>query len=745
VQVTMTTVMKTENDSQDKVQQEPSMVTGTKDVEMGSEEDMEAKLRERLKAKTKSAKEETEAKLRERLKAKTKGRKERMEQDSASSSVNSKDPGSRPHDRRSSRDRGGPYPPRRGSGGSGDYRDDYRAGSGPPPPGGPAYGNGHPNRYGGNYPPGPGGPPPPHWRGPPSSSRGGPPGPPRYHSPRDEDDFGRRRPPGAPGTGADRAPRSRSRSRSRSHSDASGSSASSSSSIDSRRRDRSRSRSRSRDRDRTHSSRRRSRSSSRSASSRSSYSDSDDSRSSSSDGSRSVAAKGTSGAGTKSKATTKEDVYTKDQRTVFVNQLVMRATERDLRKYFRKMDCKVNDVIFLHDKRSGRHKGCAYVELGKMEDVIKAVALSGEAPDFQRFPILVKASEAEKNYVAKEAASGVTTASQAALAAMQTGVPVKAAPMVGPDGKLIESQKVYVGSLSPSVSQEHLFALFSPFGQLERVVVQMDPSTGVSKGFAFLSFRDPKEANLAIQTMAGQILAGRPMKTGWANQVSSIPGVETVTSGEFPADASERTTRAYQVLAQLTNGAPVPAAATTATQAAVQQLVMGQSQSAAPAMPAAAGIPRVGTVAEARASLAAGNATATQGPPTMLAQPQVWAATTAAAAAAMPTAAAMVDATKVGNAESPTKNVLVHNMYNKDEETDPGWEEEIRLEFQEESAKFGKIVKVTVMFKEPGGKIYASFDSIQGAQSCTSSLAGRWFDKRQLRVEFVKDEELPSE
>jgi hypothetical protein len=41
--------------------------------------------------------------------------------------------------------------------------------------------------------------------------------------------------------------------------------------------------------------------------------------------------------------------------------------------------------------------------------------------------------------------------------------------------------------------------------------------------------------------MAGQVLAGRPIENGWANQVSSIPGVETVTSGEFPAD--ERTTR----------------------------------------------------------------------------------------------------------------------------------------------------------------------------------------------------------
>jgi len=83
-------------------------------------------------------------------------------------------------------------------------------------------------------------------------------------------------------------------------------------------------------------------------------------------------------------------------------------------------------------------------------------------------------------------------------------------------------------------------------------------------------------------------------------------------------------------------------------------------------------------------------------------------------------------------------------MFDKDQETEPGWENEIREEFEEECTKFGKILTVTVMSKEPGGKIYAAFDSVEGAQKCASSLAGRWFDKRQLRVEFVPDDELPS-
>jgi hypothetical protein len=93
----------------------------------------------------------------------------------------------------------------------------------------------------------------------------------------------------------------------------------------------------------------------------------------------------------------------------------------------------------------------------------------------------------------------------------------------------ILTPKINVGNLDPSVSQEHLFALFNPFGQLEQGSLQKQ-ANGISKGFAFLQFRDPKEVNLALQTMAGQSLAGRPLKTGWKNQVSSNPSIEVVTS-----------------------------------------------------------------------------------------------------------------------------------------------------------------------------------------------------------------------
>ena len=106
---------------------------------------------------------------------------------------------------------------------------------------------------------------------------------------------------------------------------------------------------------------------------------------------------------------------------------------------------------------------------------------------------------------------------------------------------------------------------------------------------------------------------------------------------------------------------------------------------------------------------------------------------------ATPTAASTIveDAKVVGRSDQPTQHILVHNMFNKDEETDPGWENDIKLDFEEECAQYGKITCVVVMSKDPGGMIYASFDSVDGATNCAQNLAGRWFDKRQLRVEYV--------
>lgn len=486
-------------------------------------------------------------------------------------------------------------------------------------------------------------------------------------------------------------------------------------------------------------SRSRSRGRSRSRSSSRSYSSSDDdsrSRSRSAD-SRSSRSRSGSVSSSASAPDYQEDpeayALTKDQRTVFVSQLVMRTDERDIRRFFRrKIGVKVNDVALLRDKRTGRHKGFCYVELARLEDVGKAVAMNNQAPDFQRFPILIKASEAEKNYSVPSA--GALTA--AMVGAKSSGP--------GPNGKIQEAQKAYVGNLDPSVTQEHIYSLFSCFGSLNKVMLQTDPLTNLSKGFCFLSYRDAKDANLAIQTMSGQTLMGRPLKTGWANHsTTTSPNIEVVTSIEFPDDAPDKIQNAHLALAQLagtglTNVAPIvpPSDVANAAEAAINA-ALGLPVTAAATAAAPVVAPQV---AAAASPVAATAGTIEQQAASSPAQAPQGAATEKTAVAPV---AVSPDATVVGGADNPTTALLVHNMFDKDTETEPNWEEEIRLDFEDECAKYG-IAKVVVMSKEIGGKIYASFKTVDGAKECASALAGRWFDKRQLRVEFVPEDSVPA-
>ena len=55
---------------------------------------------------------------------------------------------------------------------------------------------------------------------------------------------------------------------------------------------------------------------------------------------------------------------------------------------------------------------------------------------------------------------------------------------------------------------------------------------------------------------------------------------------------------------------------------------------------------------------------------------------------------------KIGGSDSPTVSILVYNMYDKDEETEDNWEEDIKEEFEEECSKFGELCNIVVEYKE---------------------------------------------
>jgi cold-inducible RNA-binding protein len=71
--------------------------------------------------------------------------------------------------------------------------------------------------------------------------------------------------------------------------------------------------------------------------------------------------------------------------------------------------------------------------------------------------------------------------------------------------------KLYVGNLSYNVTEDQLRELFSQAGQIKDVALITDRQTGRSKGFGFVEFATPAEAQKAIEMFNNHEFDGRPL------------------------------------------------------------------------------------------------------------------------------------------------------------------------------------------------------------------------------------------
>ena len=72
----------------------------------------------------------------------------------------------------------------------------------------------------------------------------------------------------------------------------------------------------------------------------------------------------------------------------------------------------------------------------------------------------------------------------------------------------MQQNKLFVGNLAFSATQDDVEALFSPYGSLDEVRLVMDRDTGQSRGFAFVTFSAQQDAESAL-VMNGKPLNGR--------------------------------------------------------------------------------------------------------------------------------------------------------------------------------------------------------------------------------------------
>ncbi|KAJ2854905.1 E3 ubiquitin-protein ligase pub1, partial [Coemansia erecta] len=80
---------------------------------------------------------------------------------------------------------------------------------------------------------------------------------------------------------------------------------------------------------------------------------------------------------------------------------------------------------------------------------------------------------------------------------------------------------IFVGDLSAEVNDQVLAKAFSVFPSMSDARVMWDMTSGKSRGFGFVAFRDRADAEKAIAQMNGEWLGSRAIRVNWANQKAS--------------------------------------------------------------------------------------------------------------------------------------------------------------------------------------------------------------------------------
>lgn len=337
----------------------------------------------------------------------------------------------------------------------------------------------------------------------------------------------------------------------------------------------------------------------------------------------------------------------RDARTVFVMQLSQRVRARDLEEFFSSVG-KVRDVRLITCNKTRRFKGIAYIEFRDPESVALALGLSGQK--LSGIPIIVQHTQAEKNRMGNS---------------MPNLMPKT---MTGP-------MRLYVGSLHFNITEEMLRGIFEPFGKIDNIQLIMDPETGRSKGYGFITFHNCEDAKKALEQLNGFELAGRPMKVGNVTERLDLQsqGPSILDSDELDRSGIDLgATGRLQLMFKLAEGAGLQV-----PQAAANALSMATGQPVVPQIPT--------------------NST----PPIA------------------------------------TQCFMLSNMFDPASESSQSWDVEIRDDVIEECNKHGGVLHVYVDKGSPQGNVYVKCPSIATAVASVNSLHGRWFAGRVITAAYV--------
>ncbi|WVY99127.1 hypothetical protein V8G54_031278 [Vigna mungo] len=426
----------------------------------------------------------------------------------------------------------------------------------------------------------------------------------------------------------------------------------------------------------------------------------------------------------KEEATQPDPDPERDQRTVFAYQISLKADERDVYEFFSRAG-KVRDVRLIMDRNSRRSKGVGYIEFYDAMSVPMAIALSGQPVLGQ--PVMVKPSEAEKNLVQ-------TTTS---VAGGSTG-------LIGPYSG--GARRLYVGNLHISMSEADIRKVFEAFGQVELVQLPLDES-GHCKGFGFVQVNFVSSTNnWAIAHSTWKLLMnlnqGRTsLWTHWSHDLL----VNEVATGN----------------AQSLNGQLEIGGRTIKVSAVTDQLGMqeaggntgdfddddeggGLSLNACSRAILMQKLDRSGTASSMVGSL--GNSVVNNTGLNLPATGNILAAVPAGSPlSSIPAVSGlsggglqipMATIPTIDTIGVPSECLMLKNMFDPKDETEPDFDLDIKEDVEAECSKFGTLKHIYVD-KKSAGFVYLRFEDTQSAISAQRSLHGRWFAGKMITASFM--------
>ena len=99
----------------------------------------------------------------------------------------------------------------------------------------------------------------------------------------------------------------------------------------------------------------------------------------------------------------------------------------------------------------------------------------------------------------------------------------------------MNANRLFVGNLSYQTGENDLRDYFSQAGMVTSVNLMLDKVTGRSRGFAFIEFATPEEANKAVEQLHNKEFQGRTLTVNIARPREERPPRWTGAQGEARA------------------------------------------------------------------------------------------------------------------------------------------------------------------------------------------------------------------